>query len=298
MRASLRRHRPVRFVFAPQHASSGTTIMRGAQLAAIAEGSRDLHERTVAFAPMTADFRQSDLFLTKGASRTAGPALLDRWRRNGNRIFFDPVDEAIPDEQIDDADTLVAASRSALAAYREHWPHLRVRLVNHHVDPRVTAAMRAAPRREHARIAYFGEPQNTVIPAGVASLIDVHPVDTSRSEQTWFSRLPPYAVHYAIRRSRALDHHKPFLKGFTAAACQANILVQRGQPEPELWLPSDYPFWVDAPASQDDIAAAVDLVRGAFGTAEWRYGLDVMRQIEDATSERAIRRALETLFAA
>lgn len=271
--------------------------MRGSQLATISNGSSILSERSVSFVPAEDEFRDSDLFLTKGAARTADAALLQRWRRKGNRIFFDPVDEAIPDELIDDSDTLVAASRSALSAYRERWPHLRVRLVNHHVDPRVTAAMSAAPRRERPRIAYFGELQNTVIPATIASVVDVHPVDTSREAQAWFSHLPPYAVHYAIRRSRALDHHKPFLKGFTAAACHANILIQRGQPEPELWLPQDYPFWVDAPASQSDIGAAVDRVRDAFGSAEWRYGLDVMRQLEDATSERATRRALETLFA-
>lgn len=270
--------------------------MRGHQLAAIADGSHLLHRRSVTFEPIRSDVRSSDLFLTKGAARSVDAPTLAIWRRNGNRIMFDPVDEAVADELIGADDTLVAASRSALAAYRERWPHLRIRLVNHHVDPRVIDVMRNARPRSSARAAYFGEVENTVIPASVERDIDVVAVDTSRAEQRWFDRLPPYALHYAVRRPRALDHHKPFLKGFTAAACHANILIQRDQTEATMWLPEDYPFWIEPPVAEESIARALKDAVSAFGSPEWLYGLQVMRELEDASSPRATLNALERLF--
>lgn len=270
--------------------------MRGKQLADIAARTT-LRDRGIFFESADAGVRGSDLFLTKGAARTASAEALRQWRRNGNRILFDPVDEAVNDDLIHPDDTLVAASRSALGAYRERWPHLRVRLVNHHVDPRVAEAVRAAPRRAAPRIAYFGEPENTYLPPAVTQVVDVHPVDTSRPEQAWFGHLPQYAIHYAVRRPRALDHHKPFLKGFTAAACRANIIIQRDQAEAALWLPTDYPFWVDAPISDSSIERTVHDALASFGSREWEYGLAVMRELRNATDAEATGRALEALFA-
>ncbi|MDD7945087.1 hypothetical protein PUW79_10645 [Microbacterium sp. NE2HP2] len=246
---------------------------------------------------MEHEFRVSDLFLTKAAARRVSADTLRAWRRAGNRIFFDPVDESIPDELIHRDDTIVAASRSALAAYRDRWPHLRVRLVNHHVDPRVYAAMRGALRGSDARVGYFGEVENAVLTPELEERIDVHPVDTSRAEQSWFSRLPDYALHYGVRRRRELDHFKPFLKGFTAAACRANILIQRDDAEAALWLPADYPFWIDSAESSTAIGEAIERAVDSYGSAAWNYGLDVMGELERTTGRAAISRSLEMLFA-
>lgn len=269
--------------------------MRGAQLADLARAST-LSSRSIAFTSIEQEFRGADLFLTKGAARSVTESILRAWRRAGNRIFFDPVDESVSDALIGPNDTVVAASRTALAAYRDRWPHLRVRLVNHHVDPRVRAAMQKPHIRSAARVAYFGELENAVLGGGVADLMDVYPVDTSKKEQTWFSHLPEYGLHYAVRRRRELDHHKPFLKGFTAAACGANVLIQRDEHEARLWLPEDYPFWVDAPLSTEAITQSIEAAQDSFDTPQWRYGLEVMRNLERATAPSAIARSLEMLF--
>src|SRR3546814_15556327 len=84
------RSRPIRFLYAPAFAGSGTTIMRGAQLSEMARSS-PLADRGVSFEPYTGDFRASDLFLTKGDARSADERTITRWKRRLNLILLDQM---------------------------------------------------------------------------------------------------------------------------------------------------------------------------------------------------------------
>lgn len=169
--------------------------MRGQQLSDIAAEALD--GRTVDFAPLSDDFRAADLFLTKGALKSVDAPALKRLRKHRNRIFVDPVDEDLSDELAQYADVVVAASRVAADAYRERWPNNQVALVNHHVDPRVEAALAARPAIPFAdaKIGYFGELVNTVQSPRIDQLVDFTLVDTSRQDALWFNLLPDYNVH-------------------------------------------------------------------------------------------------------
>ncbi|WOQ68805.1 hypothetical protein RYJ27_08790 [Microbacterium limosum] len=284
------------FVVEPRFAESGTSVMRGQQLSEIAQSS-GLSSRTISCAPVDPSIRRSDIFLTKGVMKTGDLDLWKRWRRQGNRLFLDPVDEGINDALIDAVDVVVAASMSAYDAYRTEFPRADIRLLNHHVDPRVAEALqRHSDKPLQTGIGYFGEPVNTVRTDRIADHVTFVPVSTARQDTGWLESIAAFDMHYAIRRPRALDHHKPFLKGFTAAACGANILIQRGQPEAARWLPPEYPFWVETDPDEAAILRAIEQAEASRGGPEWRAGLDAMRSIASRTSPAAIGSELEALF--
>lgn len=292
----LRRARPVRFVFAPEFAATGSTVMRGSQLAQIAAHT-PLASRGIDLVPLTTDLHRSDLFLTKGVLKTVDDATLTAWRRHGNRLFADPVDESLSDRLAEAVDIVVAASRTAFDAYRAQWPTAEVATIDHHVDPRVTAAMKLAlPRLDEPRFGYFGERINTIRSRKIARKVEFVQVSTSRTDDTWFDRLPHFNVHYGIRRPRELDHHKPFLKGFTAAACRSLILIQDDQAEARRWLPDDYPYWLRGRVTEPAILDAIESLRLSYLSPEWSQGLQMMRDIEEQTSSRAVGAQLVKLF--
>lgn len=288
--------RPIHFVYAPQHRNAGSTVMRGQQLSEIAAEALD--GRPVDFAPLSNDFRNADLFLTKGALKSVDAAGLRRLRKHRNRLFVDPVDEDLAEPLAQHADVIVAASRVAADAYRDRWPDKHVALINHHVDPRVTAALkrRTATTFTAAEIGYFGELVNTVQSPRIDEIVDFTLVDTSKQDERWFDMLPDYNMHYAVRQTRALDQFKPFLKGFTAAACGANVMIHRDGAEARRWLPADYPYWLTGDLTEDNIVSALSRARESFGSSEWRDGLDAMADIAAQTSRSAIGLELVSLF--
>lgn len=215
----------------------------------------------------------------------------------GNRIFVDPVDEGLTPGQLAAADVVVAASRSAFSEYRRAWPTAQVRLLNHHVDPRLERAAASAPPVAGFRAGYFGELVNTVDTPAIRSRVDFVSVDTSRESTEWIGKAPLYSVHYAIRQRRALDDHKPFLKGFTAAACGAVVLTQRSEQEPRNWLPDDYPYWLEGEATEENIVDALDMIRGDVDSTRWREAQRAMQEIAAHTSTQTIASDLVELFA-
>lgn len=272
--------------------------MRGGQLSEIASAGA-VGRRPVSHEPMHAGIRKSDLFLTKGVLKDASPALLASWRAAGNRLFADPVDEDLDDAIVDAVDVVVAASLTAADDYRTRWPRHDVRLVNHHVDPRAIAALSLGSRapRDRARFAYFGELANTIKSPSIQQIVDFVPVETARQATGWFSSLADYNAHFAVRRRQYFDRHKPFLKGFTAAACGAAILIQDSEEEPRRWLPDDYPFWLRGDVTESSILSALEDMRDAFGASQWHEATEIMADIAQRTNPAAIGRELTALFA-
>ncbi|GAA1689192.1 hypothetical protein GCM10009808_02620 [Microbacterium sediminicola] len=291
---SLPHRRRVSFVYAEEYRGAGTTVMRGEQLAAIARQS--VPHSTIDFAPLSRSFRGRHLFLTKGVLKTATAEDFTQWRARGNRILIDPVDEDIPEVALHFADVIVAASRSAAADYRDRFPGTQVAVLDHHVDPRVAPIVSGAARPSLGRVGYFGEPENAFRSGRIDRRVEFIPVDTSRQSPEWLERLPHYSAHYAVRQSRDLDDHKPFLKGFTAAACEAVIIVDRAQQEPHHWLPADYPYWVDSSVDDGSVTETLDRVRRDFGSRTWKRAAESMRLMASQTSRQQIGNQLRALF--
>ncbi|MFF1878082.1 hypothetical protein [Leifsonia sp. NPDC058230] len=281
-----RRTRTVHFVYAERFQHSGSTVMRGRQLSGIA-GEALGDSATVSYTSLDAPMRNATLFLTKGALMAATPERLQELKSAGNRLLFDVVDEVPPPTTRGYADLIVAASITAFIDLQRDYPTIEVALVNHHVDPRLAKLPTGRPD-DRMRAGYFGELVNAVLTPEIEQLVTPVLVDTSSQSDSWLSRLPEFNLHYAVRLTRGADHHKPFLKGFTAAHCSSNILIQRSQAEAVLWLGEDYPYLLDGEPTPADILTALEHVRDDFGSAEWMRGLDAMRDIRERTSAARI----------
>ncbi|MBB5642160.1 hypothetical protein [Cryobacterium roopkundense] len=272
-------------MYAAQYRHSGSTVMRGAQLSAIA--AQSMPDRDVKYVELNVDIRNSVVFLTKGALKAMTMERLESLKKHKNVLLFDVVDELPPPITHGYADVLIAASHTAFVQHSINFPHLPVRLVNHHVDPRVSA-LQVAPPDDRLRTAYFGETINAIFTSMITETVQVVPIDTSRQSSSWIDHLAAYNLHYAVRATRDLDNYKPFLKGFTAAHCDSNILIQATEAEPAQWLGTDYPFLVQGPATEASILAAIEHARGCFGGPEWNQGLVRMREVRERTSPERI----------
>ncbi|GAA2058544.1 hypothetical protein GCM10009820_20690 [Leifsonia soli] len=260
--------------------------MRGEQLSLLAS---DALGRTaeVSYRPLTDDFRNATLFLTKGALKVATAERLQALRDAGNRMLFDVVDEA-PPPTTGFADALVAASITAFLDLQRDHPGIEVLLVNHHVDPRLDAAAAGDRPADRLRAGYFGELVNAVLSPAIEEIVTPVLVDTSRQDPAWLARVPEFNLHYAVRRFRAADLHKPFLKGFTAAHAGCNILIQRGQVEALHWLGDDYPYLIAGEPDDAAIVAELERLRDDFGSPAWQSGLETMRGVRERTSRQRI----------
>jgi hypothetical protein len=283
-------------MYSEQFRYSGSTIMRGQQLSEIAKSH--LSNRSVYYASSESNPKSSLLFLTKGVLKTMSAEGLESFKDRKNRLFFDPVDEAIPEHALRFADVVVAASKTAFDAYSKLYPSKKVVLINHHVDPRVRAmASKIKKTPKGLRTGYFGELVNTIITPAIEKEVDFILVDTSKQDDKWLDELSDYNFHYAIRYTRELDDYKPFLKGFTAAYCNANILIQESQKEAVAWLGEDYPFLLKEPLTEGDILSALENARDNYGKADWKRGLRVMDDIREKISDKVIGEELSRLFA-
>jgi hypothetical protein len=285
--------RPIYFVYVEQHRKRGTTAMRGRQLSTIAE--RVLPARRIEFVPLGSPFRDATLFLTKGILKHADAAELEGLRKRGNQLLLDPVDGPLPPDLAAHADVIVAASFTAFDDYRRTFPSTRVALLHHHVDPRIRT-VDMTRRQDVFRAGYFGKPVNTLVTPGIEERVDFVRVRASRGDDAWVRRLPDYTFHYAIRKTHERDEHKPFLKGFTAAACQANLLIQHSETEAMRWVGEDYPYLLRGAVTEGSVIDALDAAEASYGSAEWRLGLSIMNDVRARTSDEEIARQLTRLF--
>ncbi|SKA93768.1 hypothetical protein SAMN06295879_1802 [Agreia bicolorata] len=290
-----RSNRPLKFLYSDRFGKAGSTIMRGYQLSQIATAEY-AGARRVSYSSISDFHRKADLFLTKGALKDLTPEALADLKRNGNRLYFDAVDELPPPTTSEFADALVASSVMAFTNHSRDYPAVPVTLVNHHVDPRLPATP-VRSGEEPMRLGYFGEPLNAIFGGSLESHVDVVHVDTSDTSTAWMKKLPGYTMHYAMRRNPGADNFKPFLKGFTAAHMNANILIQDTEREALEWLGEDYPFLHRGPISEDSILAAIERAGRGVGSSDWRFGLRRMAEIRERTSPKRIGAELRRLFA-
>ena len=282
------------FLFSAGYKTSGSTIMRGKQLADIARkflGS----EFAVRYADIRRDCTNSDVLLTKGALKDLEPVELERLIKKGNRLYFDPADEIIPDDKVAFAHVIVAASLCAYDGFSERYHTKPIKLVHHHVDPRVVSRARKF-RHSMFRAGYFGELGNTIRTDGVSQKVDFHNVSTKVQNSRWITKLSGYSLHYAIRKPRSTDLFKPFLKGFMAAVCGANIFIQNEEKEAVRWLGEDYPFLLLEEPTEATILEHLDCIRDSFGSPEWERGLDRMRSIQARIAEVRIAGQLKDML--
>ena len=283
------------FIYAEKYRYFGSTVMRGQQLSKIAQKALPLADK-VYFTSTDYRFKNCTLFLTKWVIYTISPKDLKRLKKKHNRLIFDPIDGPIPADRLKYADIVVAASDTIYKDYKKTLPSsVKIILVNHNVDPRLKT-LDWSKRPTTLRAGYFGELLNAVITPEIKKRVDIIPVDNTKQNNYWLEKLPEYNLHYAIRQARDVFPNKPFLKGFTAAHCGANILIQASEKEAVRWLGKDYPYLLRGKVTEKKILEMIKYAKRSFGSKEWERGLEIMRGIKEKTSEEAIGKQLVELF--
>lgn len=272
--------RGVTFLYHEKAAGVGSTVLRGQQLSGIVAGHYE-GERDVRYVCDPEGLQDDVIILTKGFLKATTQEQLRGLRRN-NILVADFVDEPPKRELIGEIDMLMASSLCGYKDYLMSFPDVPAFHVTHHVDTRIPRCEESASDKFLA--GYFGELVNTVRHEEIQKLVDFNLVDTSKQSNDWIAALASYNFHYAFRRTRGIDGAKPFLKGFVAAHCGANMMIQKSAGDASFYLGADYPYLMEDDAGPEDIIAALKRASETVGGPEWRYGREIMREVQARSS--------------
>ena len=295
----------------------GSAVMRGDQLAQIVAphlaGRVDIrvvpfHAGLVTPAAIRAFAgllpREAVVIFVKTAAKGLKPEHLGPLRRRGATIGFDVIDTPLDEIDLGLFDFHIAASITGASALRAKLAAsgrggVPVELLHHHADPRL-GMLDELPRRVF-RCGYLGRPENAAIPPTLADAIEIMPADHSRQVKRVLPRLGGFTLHFAVRPDIAkvggeAHAYKPFTKGITAAACRANILVNRQAHDAEALLGCDYPFLVDS-SDPAKVIAGYELAREAHGGPLWAEALERMRALAALVDPRALAMRLGEIVA-
>jgi hypothetical protein len=143
---------------------------------------------------------------------------------------------------------------------------------------------------------YLGHKNNTILSRKVRDHVEVHDVQDSEAFETSLSALSGFGLHYAVRKRRATEGvFKPFTKGFTAAACGANILIQRDAHDVQYYLGDDYPFLIND-ATPRSINQGFARAKDGFGGSDWRRGLDQIADVAARSSPAHVAEELRAIL--
>ncbi|WP_159013551.1 rhamnan synthesis F family protein [Acidisoma sp. S159] len=284
------RHADVWFLYGSKFVSAGSSVLRGSQLSEILRSA--IPDPRGVFYTSFDSISDKIVILTKGYLAQVGVEGVARLKERGNMILADFVDARPNDDMMPYIDVLIASSLRAFVDYRRRYPEVRSHHVTHHVDFRIVPG----PVPTNFCTGYFGELVNTVSTEQIKELVDFVLVDTSTSQSSWLGRLKDYSFHYAVRRERGIDHFKPFLKGFVAAHCGVNVMIQANAGDARFYLGEDYPYLLPAGAGPSEIVEALRRAKESIHSAEWRAGLNVMNEVRERSSREYVARELTQLL--
>ena len=239
--------------------------------------------------------RGAVIVFVKSAAKGLSAEHLAPLRRRTAAIGLDSIDTPIGDIDFQLFDFHIAASLAAQRALRDRLAELGlgtvpVEILHHHPDQRLR--LLSLPRQRPFHCAYLGAPENAAIPEALDRDVEILPVAFARDMARHLPRLAAASLHFAVRPEAnspqsSMRGYKPFTKGFTAAACKANVLVNRGADDAAALLGSDYPFLVDS-SEPRDVTSGFEHAREAYGTPLWAEALERMRALDALVEPRAL----------
>lgn len=242
--------------------------------------------------------RRPALFiLLKHAGYRLLPHELDALRRKAIAIGVDHNDANPGNLDLGRFDFHVSASetgRRAIDALLDAMPAGAARpaaeVWHQTFDRRLEAVPSAAPDR--LAPVYVGHPDNAAIPPALADRIAVLPVQRNEEMARAVPQMGRFNLHYAVRPYPAeglARPCKPFTKGFNAAVCGANILVNRQVDDAVEFLGADYPYLLQGNGAAE-VEAGFRKAEAEFGGPEWQRGLEIMRAVRARVSAPVLAR--------
>ena len=273
----------VAFLYAEKFANSASTILRGKQLAEMV-AARYPEAIDMAYVSDIEALSDRVVVVTKGALDVHSAEALEGLRRR-NRAVIGSWDDRLPTpEKIAATDAIMGVSNRQTHDFAKLFRGIRAYHVTHHVNSGIRPS---DPPQDRPRTAYFGFRANTILPESLRHMVDMIPLETARVDMSWIDLLPWYNCHWIVRRSKAHDGWKPFLKGFTAARVGAVLVVGRDDEDALQYLGDDYPFYITGPGI-GQLEYDMARVASAFGGPDWRFARDIMAQVADRSSDAQV----------
>lgn len=273
----------VAFLYAEKYAHSASTILRGRQLSEMV-AARYPEAIDMVYTSDVAALRDRVVIVTKGALEAHSAEVLEALRRR-NLATIGSWDDKLPEpDKIAATDAVMGVSNRQTHDFGRMFPGVAAYHVTHHVNTGIKASV---PPSDRPRTAYFGYHANTILPGSLRHMIDKIPLETSKVEMSWIELLPNYNCHWIVRRSKAHDGWKPFLKGFTAARAGAVIVVGRDDEDAPQYLGDDYPFYTGG-TSAGQLEYDMARVAASFGGPDWARARDIMAQVAERSSDAQV----------
>ncbi len=305
--------RKIIFAYRRGQAKMGGKFMRVDQLGDIARAHFPEHYQiTSAFVPRGRYEKQTKKFLQacegavvifhKSAASNMDPEGRAALRKVAAGICVDHLDIIVGPMEPGFFDVHISSSRAGEGELVRNLdqlgavPGTQVRHLRHHADPRLYGV--SAARLKSVKPGYFGAasnvddleafPKDTIMPTYNPEDVDGFLASFAQSN-----------LHLCVRTPYARTSHgalstKPFTKGFGAAVVKANALVNRQVHDAVHYLGEDYPFMIPE-SSASAIAEGVHKAHDAFGTAEWKLGLDRMADMAAYISPVEVARELKQI---
>ena len=281
------------WVYRNKFRTVASTLMRGHQLSELARARLDSTQVNYIDEHHLGTARDSILILTKGYLKDASIDELAGLKARGNIICADYVDDPERDDLHEGIDVYIAASIAQFVHYSGNYPDKPVHLITHHVDPRIR---HIRGPKGYCNIGYFGEIANAAYASELQGVIDFCLTNTQSGDGSWIPRLRHCNVHYAVRSQRLSGSFKPFLKGFTAARCNSNIIVPIDESDARYYLGSDYPYLLQD-GSLTSVLEMIEYAKESFGGSDWRRGLKMMQSVRAKCDRKQLESEIRTLVA-
>jgi len=290
------------FLFAPAHGRRGSKLMRCDQLADIlARHVPDTYQIEIRAVDsmvkprrqrlQIAEIKGAFVILSKGLIAKLSDENLDRLKAQGNRVAADYVDNAKAIRAHDAINLHILASHRSLEKARASGCELRY--LRHHYDPRLDTL--TPTTRDAFSAVYVGHPNNRARIEAIEPDLRVFEIDDNSGFADALPTLAGAPFHYNVRPDRAVQLEKPFTKGFTAAACGANILVQRDTDGALEYLGTDYPY-LTATAQPSDVLPVWQRAKEGYGSREWTDALEQMQSLRALASPANIAKDFNAIL--
>jgi hypothetical protein len=299
--------RKIVFAYRRGQAQMGGKIMRVDQLSQIASQflpddryavstvfvPRDRHQHQIK--QLIATCKDAVVIFHKSAASNISPETRHEIRKVAAGICVDHLDIVVGPLEAGFIDVHIAASRRADVELVQNLtrlapvPGTQVRHLRHHADPALGGLVSSRLRK--LKSGYFGLPSNlddmVVLPPDTI-IPDYAPSNVGGFLET----LPRANFHFCVRTPGAKPSFgilaaKPFTKGFNAASVRANVLVNRQVHDSIHYLGEDYPFMISDNTSER-IAEGFAKAEEAFGSSEWKLGLDRMADMAARVAPREV----------
>ena len=237
-------------------------------------------------------------FVTKQCIEELNPISAEILKRRAQGVLFDYVDSNMAKVPMRDADIHLCASQAQydyMTRKQRRVSPASVALLPHGYDCRVK---RCAPATGAVQAIYWGALKNTHIPPAIAREIFVIDGEVAPSAKI-LDELSQYRVHYGVRIASSGAGKKiifkPLTKAANAAACGANIIINRDAHDAVDLLGADYPYLVDATNDENIIEVFEHAKLGVDGS-DWVKARGAMDALAAQLSPESIARQLALIL--